>query len=143
MGGPGSGNHYHWWRVARKPSWRTARRWTQTTQMRESVVVPGIHRTGGWKWFNAATGEKTSSIGYEVCTLDMSAPWLRLHYRFTERNVAIDYRVRLTTTRPRFGGLRWWFVCPLVVGGQPCNRRVGKLFLPPAGRYFGCRPCSS
>src|SRR5262249_22549065 len=33
------------------------------------------------------------------------------------------YAVGLTATRPRFGGLRWWFVCPLVVGGVPCGRR--------------------
>jgi hypothetical protein len=49
--------------------------------------------------------------------------------------------VGLTTTRPRFGGLRWWFVCPLVVNGRPCQRRVGKLYLPPRGRYYGCRHC--
>jgi hypothetical protein len=48
---------------------------------------------------------------------------------------------RIATTRPRFGGLRWWFVCPLTVNGRPCGRRVGKLYLPPAGRYFGCRHC--
>jgi hypothetical protein len=36
---------------------------------------------------------------------------------------------------------RWWFVCPLVVNGRPCNRRVGKLYLPGASRYFGCRHC--
>jgi hypothetical protein len=52
-----------------------------------------------------------------------------------------DYRVLLTTTRPRFGGLRWWFVCPLVVRGYACERRVGKLYLPPGSRYFGCRHC--
>ena len=49
--------------------------------------------------------------------------------------------MRLTATRPRFGGLRWWFVCPLVVNGRPCNRRVAKLHLPPPARYFGCRLC--
>jgi hypothetical protein len=25
--------------------------------------------------------------------------------------------------------------------GRPCNRRAGKLYLPPGGRYFGCRQC--
>jgi hypothetical protein len=29
----------------------------------------------------------------------------------------------------------------LVVGGVPCGRRAGKLYLPPGGRYFGCRLC--
>ena len=47
----------------------------------------------------------------------------------------------VTTTRPRFGGLRWWFVCPLLVDGVACRRRVGKLYLPPRARYLGCRHC--
>jgi hypothetical protein len=64
-----------------------------------------------------------------------------LHYTFTETGKDEDYRVGLEATRPRFGGLRWWFLCPLVVRGVPCGRRVGKLYLPPGGRYFGCRHC--
>jgi hypothetical protein len=32
-------------------------------------------------------------------------------------------------------------VCPLLVQGQACNRRVAKLYLPPSSRYFGCRYC--
>jgi hypothetical protein len=47
----------------------------------------------------------------------------------------------LVTTRTRLGGIRWWFLCPLMAEGSPCGRRVGKLYLPPAGRYFGCRNC--
>jgi hypothetical protein len=58
------------------------------------------------------------------------------------REPAADFGpVRIATTRPRFGGLRWWFICPLIVNGRRCNRRVGKLYLPPAARYFGCRHC--
>jgi hypothetical protein len=42
----------------------------------------------------------------------------------------VDYKIRLETTRPNFGGLRWWFMCPLVRrdGGPP--RRAAKLYLP-------------
>ena len=29
----------------------------------------------------------------------------------------------------------------LLAGGGPCGRRVGKLYLPPGGRYYGCRHC--
>jgi hypothetical protein len=36
---------------------------------------------------------------------------------------------------------RWSFICPLIVNGRPCGRRVGKLYLPPSARYFGCRHC--
>jgi hypothetical protein len=52
-----------------------------------------------------------------------------------------DYPVRLATTRPNYGGVRWWFVCPLVVRGVPCGQRAGKLHLPPGSLYFGCRAC--
>ena len=37
------------------------------------------------------------------------------------------------TTRPHFGGLRWWFVCPR------SGRRAAKLHLPPGGKYFAHR----
>jgi hypothetical protein len=45
----------------------------------------------------------------------------------------ITYRIRLTTTRPHFGGERWWFICP---------RRgalAAKLYLPLGGRQFWSR----
>ena len=53
----------------------------------------------------------------------------------------MNYPVRLTTTKCNFGGIRYWFICPLVVNGRSCNRRVGALYLPPNGEYFGCRHC--
>ena len=141
MGGSGSGSHYHWWRGSKKQTVQDCRTLDANRWMREGGLAPGIHRSGRWNWLNSATGERVSSIGYEVCTLDTADLWLRLHYTFTASGENIDYRIRLTTTRPRFGGLRWWFVCPLIVNGRRCNRRVGKLHLPPSGRYFGCRHC--
>jgi len=45
----------------------------------------------------------------------------------------IDDKVYLAPTRPHFGGLRWWFVCPHL------NRRVRKLYLPLGGRHFWSR----
>jgi hypothetical protein len=71
----------------------------------------------------------------------MACPWVRLYYTFTASQMHIDYRIHLQTTYPRFGGLRWWFLCPLTVNGYACSRRVGKLYLPPGSRYFGCRHC--
>lgn len=49
--------------------------------------------------------------------------------------------VPLQSTLLCSGGLRWWFTCPLTVDGTPCERRVGMLYLPPGGIYFGCRHC--
>jgi hypothetical protein len=83
-----------------------------------------------------------SSISYAFVR-DLSL--LRLTYSTTESQTnqqqSRDYFIRVATTQPRFGGLRWWFICPLIVSGVVCNRHVGKLYMPPRGQYFGCRHC--
>src|SRR5262245_58476814 len=141
MGGLGSGNHYHWCRSGKKMVVEDCRSLDASRWMREGILTAGCWQRGAWAWFrDAARTERTSTIDYEVNTQG-DPPWLRLVYTVTATRDAFDYRVRLVTTRPRFGGLRWWFVCPLVVNGRPCGRRVGKLYLPPGGRYFGCRGC--
>ena len=85
--------------------------------MREGILDAGVHHTGRWMWRNAHTGEETLSVNYEVNTREMILPWVRLYYTFPAAQVDIDYRVRLQTTSPRFGGLRWWFVCDLSING--------------------------
>ena len=47
--------------------------------------------------------------------------------------------VRLVRVPCRFGGSRPYFICPGVVNGITCKRRVAKLHGP--GRYFLCRSC--
>jgi hypothetical protein len=47
--------------------------------------------------------------------------------------------VGITQVPCRFGGTRPYFVCPGVVNGKACGRRVAKLYGP--GRYFLCRHC--
>ena len=70
---------------------------------------------------------------------------VRLIYTLTDKRtgekVDLDYRVYLETTPLPWGGVRYWFSCPLVTNGLRCTRRVGCLYLPPGGRYFGCRHC--
>jgi hypothetical protein len=138
MGGYGSGR---WRRHSKKEIVEDCRvldvnRWT-----REGILREGVHHLGGWKWCNAATGEETSSIGYEVNTADMAFPWIRLYYTFTLTQEHMDYKICLQPAQPSFGGLRWWFICPLLQHRRPCNNRVAKLYLPPSGRYYGCRHC--
>ena len=73
--------------------------------------------------------------------------YIQLSYRdydFYGRKINLSYRVALTTTPCRYGGLnalRFWFVCPLVRNGISCKRRVGVLYKPPYSDYFGCRKC--
>lgn len=135
MGGSGSGRP-GWHSKVEDCRWLDVNRW-----MREGILKADLWSCGGWKWVEPTTGEERSSIGYEVDTTDPSFPWVRLHYRLTRTNEDVDYKILLQTTRPHIAGIRWWFTCPLVVENRPCNRRVAKLYLPPGGRYFGCRHC--
>ena len=52
----------------------------------------------------------------------------------------VNETVRIVRMPCRFGGARPYFVCPGVVNGTACGRRVAKLYGP--GRYFLCRHCS-
>src|SRR5262245_36945468 len=143
MGGSGSGNHYyHRWRPPKKTAVEDclpldANRWA-----REGVLKAGVLTTGSWRWTYSCGRE--CSVSYEVSTLDLSRPALRLWYTVragTPEAEAVNCHVRLAATQPRFGGLRWWFLCPLASGGRACARRAVKLCLPPGAVYFGCRHC--
>ena len=98
------------------------------------------------RWTNAA-GEDRGSIGITVrmAGWGSSDSTVRLKYTVSTHGSTdsehLDYEIRLATTPCNYGGVRYWFVCPLSVNGSACGRRVGKLHLPPGGRYFGCRHC--
>jgi hypothetical protein len=143
MGGAGSGNRYHWWRWDKKTVVEDCLSLDANRWMREGILKKGVCTFGSWRWTYRGGGG--FSVDYEVETLPDAPPGVRLSYSWvwtaTKEPDSAAYRVHLTTTRLRFGGLRWWFVCPLTVNGIPCTRRVAKLCLPPGGRYFGCRHC--
>ena len=88
------------------------------------------YRSGGISWKNSC-GEETSSIGIVVSTLD-GDNYVRFQYTTTKRDTGektkYDYKVQLTTTPCNFGGVRYWFICPLSKNGVYCGRRVAKLY---------------
>jgi hypothetical protein len=84
--------------------------------------------------------EVISSIAFLVLPASKGL-LLMLDYRFGQSAEPIKVPVALETMALHFGGVRWWGRCPLVMNGVPCTRRVRKLYLPPGGRYFGCRTC--
>lgn len=100
---------------------------------KSGCLKPGLTR--GWQW--TQDGEKVASI-------NLHAEVNRLH---------LSYRVRVTggewesikepviiVRKPcYFGGMRPYFICPGVVNGNACDRRVSKLH--GTGRYFLCRHC--
>lgn len=96
------------------------------------------YKEGGIKWTDPWGTENTVGIKVKI--------WLHESYvEFTYDQIeagkrsSYSYRVRLVSTTCYFGGRRYWFICPLVINGLNCGRRVGKLFI--AGHYFGCRHC--
>lgn len=78
----------------------------------------------------------TYSDGFELTvTVDTTNPDYRFleleHVWHTYGEARTErYRVMLATTRPPFGGVRWWFECPRTL------RSVTKLYLPLGGRRF-------
>lgn len=91
---------------------------------------------GGWQW--TQDGERVASISTRG-----EAGGLRLVYRVTPHggpSEDIQEFVSITWKDCRFGGQRAYFICPGIVNGRGCYRRVAKLYI--ANRYFLCRHCN-
>jgi hypothetical protein len=139
MGGWGSGSWYRW---NKKNTVDDGLSLDINKLVRDGLIIRD-YAVGSLKWTNTRTGTETASVGFSLEPFENNLI-MRLHYIRTARNGDKDnfnYPIELQTTQPNFGGRRWWFTCPLMVNGRLCGRRVGKLYLPPAGKYFGCRHC--
>lgn len=88
----------------------------------------------------SCNGENVGEISYSVL-LENQSPQIKLSYRLVNTKEELDYKIALTSTQLYWGAKHWWFICPLTRNGARCNQRVGKLYLPPGGKYFGCRHC--
>ena len=99
---------------------------------------PDMAGTSRW----SRNGRETGSISWQMAER-LTA--IRFIYTVTDRRTGektdLNYRVTLKTSPLPWGGVRYWFSCPLVINGLRCNRRVACLYLPPSGLYFGCRHC--
>lgn len=103
--------------------------------LRDHCLVPGRRMGGVLRWSVVGTGREVASVGYEADLADAAAAWMRLRFGRGEGEARREHEctLRLTTTRPRCGGLRWWFACPA------SGRRCGKLHLPPGAGAFAAR----
>ncbi len=132
MGGQGSG-----WQGTKSATVEDSLVLSVSALVRKRALVAGARTAGSWCWTYEGNNEPHATISYEADLRNRDAAWLRLDYR--ANGEPVDYRIRLDATKPNYGGLRWWFICPLARqdGGPP--RRLAKLYLPPGGRYFGSR----
>jgi hypothetical protein len=79
----------------------------------------------------APAGEDQLPLAFTIDTRDRGYSFIELeHEPFTDEAGSLRYRIKLITTVPPYGGIRWWFVCPNT------GRRVSKLYLPRGGRKF-------
>lgn len=85
-----------------------------------------VRRMGGYSgqlWWSRGD-ERVATIGW---ALNLGAECLTLNYVVGAERRPVEQSIRLTTTRPHFGGIRWWMVCPAT------GRRAAKLY-----KYPGC-----
>ena len=98
---------------------------------------PGAHWQ--WKW-TGIDGKRALTLGFTVVEVPGRALGLRLDYSVGDCSISRQ-TVQITTTTLYFGGLRHWFLCPMVRDGIKCGSRVGRLYLPTERQVFGCRLC--
>lgn len=96
-------------------------------------------------WTSSRSGNK-SNINLSIDRDSRNSPeeaYIKLNYIYTDywtkEKSKMDFKVSLTTTQCNYGGVRYWFICPLTKNGQYCGRRVGVLYA--IGKWFGCRHC--
>ncbi len=100
---------------------------------RDGCLEPGW--SGQWVW---------SRNGQETGRISARAERGRIILSYKVRQNGNDWEpitqtVHTTQSDCNYGGQRPYFLCPGVVNGRHCGRRVGKLFS--GGRYFLCRHC--
>ena len=102
--------------------------------LRTGRAKPGKLISGELSWTRG--GHRSGCIGYTCNMIDEASASLTLRYTRTAgggKPEKVEQHIWLTTTRPNYGGQRWWMICPY--GGG----RAAKLFLPGNGDRFASR----
>jgi hypothetical protein len=131
MGGFGSGTGFRW---GSKQTVEAALSLDLCKLIKQGFFVVGQHVSGSIKWHWVSTGKESGNISYVANLLNVDDAWLRLVY--THNGTPQDYKIHLTTTVPCFGGVRWWFLCPVT------GERVGTLHSSGRQPVFASRQAS-
>jgi hypothetical protein len=97
------------------------------------MVKPVLERSdyGGGSWGWMRNGDYYAKISYWIARQGPREAQLRLSYTPDGEDVAYD--IRLVAEPCRFGGLRWFAICPATW------LKVSKLYLPPGAKRFLAR----
>ncbi|MEE8099725.1 MAG: hypothetical protein V3T13_07300 [Hyphomicrobium sp.] len=124
MGGCGSGRYGGW-----PTSEATDSLVIDIAALRRGGLRAGFVASSHYTWTSSFDGEFSADMLIDTRGRDDASIVLR-HITRDNDPREIAYRVPLTATRPPFGGLRWWFICP-----ARGDLRT-KLFLPLGGSRF-------
>jgi hypothetical protein len=103
--------------------------------IRQKTFLPDHHCSGSIVWTRVGSGEGVASIGYEA-SLRGESGQVRLCHKARLTNgekTDVDDAILIATTVQPFGGVRWWFICPIT------RDRVSKLHLPDGAFSFASR----
>ena len=108
-----------------------------------SIDVNRAHREGCLK-AGCRSSLKWTRDGEQIASIELHAETDRLHLRYRVSVSSGEWEdvtesARIVRVPCRYGGTRPYFICPGIVNGTACGRRVTKLYAP--GRYFLCRHC--
>lgn len=92
----------------------------QRHSMRCGMMVYGQYY--GWYGFGQKCG-----IGYDI-ELDEDSPFIRLY-----TSSGYEKTIQLVASTPHFGGVRWWFICPVT------GKRCATLYSSPIQLNFASR----
>jgi hypothetical protein len=131
MGGLGSGNRYRFDKKTTTDEWHSL---DVRRLYREGALRPGAQFSSSWSRFGRETGSIRGFVSRNQLILSYRhRSGLGSGWEDVKETVALEW------TPCNFGGERPWFVCPGVVNGKRCGRRVAILY--GLGKYFLCRHC--
>jgi hypothetical protein len=101
---------------------------------RQGFLVPGTVTSGVQRWTRVATGEESGAVNVTVNLTDPERGFVVI--RFTLDGDLSEQEIRLASLPMRYGGRRYYFICPKhgrrcevmpVVGGVFASRQAGRL----------------
>jgi hypothetical protein len=101
---------------------------------RQGILKPGVFGTISW----TRNGQPDGDLGIRVEEARITLIYGARNNQQSEWQ-SVEQAVHLDWTQCHYGGRRPWFICPGIINGRCCRRRVAVLFL--AGIYFLCRHC--
>ena len=109
-------------------------------------LLKGKYARKKMSWICPETQEELHRVEIEIMPNGNGLKTLSITHFDSEKRVTVvyDQHLYLESMKLVSGGKRWWFQCSGVSGmnrSKKCQKRVGKLYLPPDKRDFACREC--